>query len=142
MEYIILWSSAGILFLILEFFTATTYGLGLAIGSFMAAIYVWLVGIEDLDIWQLLIFGIVSLGLNLLFPKIFKRSSTPLRIGAEAYIGKTTHLFKNNESWKVKCDGVEYLADASDRSWFRIGKEVKVVGHEGTTLIVEKTQND
>lgn len=138
MEYIILWSSAGILFLILEFFTATTYGLGLAIGSFMAAIYVWIFGVEDLDIWQLLVFGVVSLGLNLLFPKIFKRSSTPLKIGVEAYVGKTANLFKNNDSWKVKFDGVEYLVTADAKQWFRNDKEVKVIGIDGTTLVVEK----
>lgn len=138
MEYVILWSAAGILFLILEVFTATTYGLGLAIWAFAASTYVQVLGLEGFDIWQLLIFGIVALILNLLFPKIFKRSSTPLKIGIEEYVGRTAELFKHDNSWKVKFDGVEYIATADKKTWFRNGKEVKIVKAEGSTLVVDK----
>lgn len=140
MDITIAWACIGIAFLILEFFTATTYGLDLAIGAFITAIYVKIFGAENIDLIQILIFGVVSIVLAIIFPKIFKSKSTPIKTGAQAYIGKTGELFKSNDSWKIKFDGVEYLASADDKRWFRNGKEVRVSGNDGSVLIVEKVE--
>lgn len=140
MDITILWACIGIVFLILEFFTATTYGLDLAIGAFVTAIFAKLVWAENVDIIQILIFGIVSIVLAIVFPKIFKSKSNPIKIGAKAYIGKKAELFKNDDAWKIKFDGVEYLVSASDKRWFRNGKQVQVVSTEWSVLIVQKVQ--
>ena len=93
---------------------------------------------STLEAGQILVFGTVAVTLSIVFPRIFKRSENPIKIGVESYVGKSAKLLQNDDTWKVKFDGVEYLIKADDMSGFEEGAKVNVVSVEGTTLVVEK----
>ena len=138
MDLVYMWCSIGVVFLIVEFFTITTYGLGLGIASFIVATYVGLSGIEEFELTQFLVMFVATIPLVLTFPRFLSGNIADTAIWPDIYIWKTSELFKNGNVWKIKFDWVEYPVVAKDKRWFRNGKEVKALSQDGWVFTVEK----
>lgn len=55
-----LWIGIGIIFLIVEMFTSTLYGLSLSISAFVLALYVSMIHTNGTDILQWVLFAVFS----------------------------------------------------------------------------------
>jgi len=59
-DLLIFWVATGVLFLIIEMFTITLYGISISIAAFSVALYVWFTKDTSVNVAQTLIFAGVS----------------------------------------------------------------------------------
>lgn len=110
-ELLLFWIGAGILFLIIEMITTAFYGLSLALSALVVALYVWLLGEQNVSIIQGLIFAIVSALTSYGLTRLFSDNSKETPQGLDIYIGQSRKVKKVGEDFKVTLDGVDYFVE-------------------------------
>ena len=133
---LIFWVSTAIVFLIIEMFTTTFYGLALAISAGIVALYVWLTRSQDLDIIQGLIFALISALTSFVLPKWLTSSFPDVSQGVDRYTGTKRSVKKVGGDLKISLDGVDYLIESEDA--LLPGDKVEVIGHAGAAMKVKK----
>ncbi|MBP8016435.1 hypothetical protein KAZ01_00360 [Candidatus Gracilibacteria bacterium] len=133
------WIAVGIVFIIIEFFTTTLYGLSMSIASFIVAIYIYLFKIDSVyDIYTYIIFAFFSIIFVVAFPKLFNPKVEGFKQGLDDQIGKIFKLKKVGENWKTEIDGIDYLIDDNSiTDDFESGKKVILKSCKGGLLTVE-----
>lgn len=133
---LIFWISISIIFLIVEMVSVTFYGLALAVAAATTALYVWLTGATTVDVIQGVIFVTMSLLASYFLPKLLTSSTPDKPQGLDIYIGETRKVKKVGDSYKIALDGVDYLVRSADD--LEIGDMVEVIGHQGSSIKVQK----
>ncbi len=110
----IIWLSAGILFLIVEFLTATFYGFALSVAAFVVALYVYTTKEMNFTIIQGLIFAGISLVASYFFPKWLSPKTEDKPQGLDIYIGEVHKVQMHGDEIKITLNGVEYLAQSDE----------------------------
>ncbi len=145
MEVLHYWIILGIILLIAELFTPGFLLASFGIGAFGAGLFAFWE--FELRI-QLLAFSIATLivffGIRPLYFKYFRRSVEQKETGVNAFIGKhynVTEAIKNSENTgRVQIGSESWRVRSEDEELTKIGETVRVVGVEGSTLIVSTTE--
>lgn len=115
MNILLFWIGVGIIFLIVEIITSVFYGLSLAIAAFCVAAFVWANSLHELTIFQGAIFVLVALLMSYLLPKILMKNIKDTHPqGLDMYIGNSYRIREFDEDFKIKLDGVYYVAISDD----------------------------
>ena len=138
MSFLYTWIIIAVVFLIIEVFTTTLYGLSLSIASVIVALYVWYTWESSFSLIQSVIFVISSAILAYFIPSYFMRQTPTKSQGMDAYIGKKGKIVETQQWIKVELDGVPYQILNEDEKTFKSGDPVKVIGHTGWVFDVEK----
>lgn len=88
MNFLYFWIAAALIFLIVEFATATFYGLALSLAAGIVALYVFFSGETMFTIVQGIIFAIASLIFAYFLPKMLTASSPDVPQGFDRYLGE------------------------------------------------------
>ncbi|MDD2745915.1 MAG: hypothetical protein PHU93_05230 [Candidatus Gracilibacteria bacterium] len=138
-DLLIFWIATGILFLIIEMFTVTLYGISISIAAFTVGLYVWFTKDTSINVPQTIIFAVVSGGLSYFLPGAFQkdsvaRSDNPIEI----QIGKIFVLHESKGEYRINIEGVNYLVhDSCVTKDFADGKKVVLDGHTGSQVLVK-----
>lgn len=88
MNILYFWISIVLIFLIIEFSTATFYGLALSLAAGVVALYVFFMQDMELSILQGIIFACMSLIFAYTLPKMLSSGSPETPQGFDKYIGE------------------------------------------------------
>ena len=139
MREIIFWGLAFVILVIAEIFTVQFVSIWLAIAALVSMI----LSIFNFEFWQQsLVFVIVSAILLLATRPVAKKFNSTRKVGtnSELNIGKTAIVIEEIDAvqtkGRVKLDGVDWIARASDDSYIPEGTAVKVEKIDGAKLIV------
>lgn len=138
MSFLYTWIIIGVIFLIIEVFTVSLYGLSLALASAVVALYVWYTGESDFSIMQSVIFVVLSAIFAYFIPSYFMNRVKTKSQGMDVYIGKTGKIIETAQGLKVELDGVPYRILDEDKKTFTSGDPVRVIAHTGGVFDVEK----
>ncbi|MBS9783898.1 hypothetical protein KGV55_00960 [Candidatus Gracilibacteria bacterium] len=125
------WIGAGIVFLIVEIFSAAFYGLSLAIAAFIVALYVGFTNEADITILQGAIFAVIATIFSYFLPKWLTPEYKEVRQGLDVYIGTHKKIKQVGEDLKISLDGVDYIVIGDDEP-LRPDQEVKIVARKGS----------
>ncbi len=126
-DVLTLWIAVGLFFLIVEILTVTFYGLAIAGGCFVTALYAWIFGETDISIIQGIIFAISTSAFAYFLPKLLTPPPDIRKVGISAHEGRTFTLKEMDGDYKITIDGVDYLIDAdSITDAFAAGKKVRL----------------
>jgi membrane protein implicated in regulation of membrane protease activity len=89
------WIATALLFLVVEFWTSTFYGLALSLAAGIVALYVFFSGEMELSIVQGIIFAVASLILAYTLPRVLSSSSPDVPQGFDRYIGEKRTVKKS-----------------------------------------------
>ena len=133
--------ASGVLFLIIEMFSATFYGLSVSIACFILALYVYVTGDASINVLQWFLLACISGVFAYAFPRLMKTKAKDLKSGLSAHIGGIFRLEKVGSDWKVKIDWVDYLIDDDCvTESFEAGKKVHLESYNSTILTVSLIQ--
>lgn len=104
-DLLIFWIATGILFLIIEMFTVTLYGISISMAAFTVGLYVWFSKDTAINVPQTLIFAAVSGVLSYFLPGAFQkdsvaRSDNPIEI----QIGKIFVLHESKGEYRINIE--------------------------------------
>lgn len=136
MNILYFWISVALIFLIIEFSTATFYGLALSLAAWVVALYVFSVWDMELSILQGIIFALMSLVFAYILPKVLASQSPEVPQGFDKYIGEKRSIKKITGELKISLDGIDYVVESDDD--IGSGDKVEVIGHKGTGMKVKK----
>ena len=136
MNILYFWISIALIFLIIEFSTATFYGLALSLAAWVVALYVFFMRDMELSILQGIIFALMSLVFAYTLPKMLSSSTPDVPQGFDRYLGEKRSVKKTAGELKISLDGVEYIVESDDD--IVAGDKVEVIGHKGTGMKVKK----
>ncbi len=136
MNILYFWISIVLIFLIIEFSTATFYGLALSLAAGVVALYVFFMQDMELSILQGIIFACMSLVFAYTLPKILSSGSPEAPQGFDKYIGEKRTTKKSAWDLKISLDGVEYIVESDDD--IEAGDKVEVIGHKWAGMKVKK----
>jgi membrane protein implicated in regulation of membrane protease activity len=138
MNFVFTWIAIALVFVIIEFISATFYGLALSIAALIVAVYVYIVWDTEFTVIQGLIFAVTSLIFAYTLPKVLTSSSPDVPQGFDKYIGEKRTVKKIAWDLKISLDGVEYTIDTDEE--ISAGDKVEVIGHKGTGMKVKKVK--
>jgi membrane protein implicated in regulation of membrane protease activity len=138
MELLYFWMILTIIFILIEMFTATFYGLSLALSSLIVAFYVYFTWSSDHEILHALIFVVSSAFFAYFLPRILQSRTPDMPQGTDRYIGEKRSVKKVAWDLKISLDGVEYLIDPSEE--IAPGDKVEVIGHKWVSMKVKKVK--
>lgn len=136
MNFLYFWISIALFFLIIEFATATFYGLALSLAAGIVALYVFFSGETTFTIVQGIIFAVASLVFAYVLPKLLSATNPDVPQGFDRYVGEKRTVKKVAWDLKISLDGVEYGVDADED--IVAGDKVEVIGHKGAGMKVKK----
>jgi membrane protein implicated in regulation of membrane protease activity len=135
-----IWMILAVILVICEIFTVGFFLLWFGIGAFIAGILA-LIGLGPA--WQWGAFVVVSgilFSVTRRFAELFTKAQPP-NVGADRIIGREGFVIEKIDCMKntglVRLGTEEWKARSADESVIFAGKKVKVVGQEGTHIIVE-----
>jgi membrane protein implicated in regulation of membrane protease activity len=136
MNFLYFWVATALVFLIVEFVTATFYGLALSLAAAIVGIYVYASGETSFTIVQGIIFAVASLVFAYALPKLLSSSDPDMPQGMDRYTGEVRTVKKSWGEYKISLDGVEYVieCDSDVVAW----DKVSVLGSHGTAMHVKK----
>jgi membrane protein implicated in regulation of membrane protease activity len=109
MNFLYFWVATALVFLIVEFVTATFYGLALSLAAAIVATYVFLSGDTAFTIVQGIVFAVASLVFAYALPKLLNSSEPDMPQGMDRYIWEVRTVKKIWGEYKISLDGVEYV---------------------------------
>lgn len=131
------WIGLSIFFLIVEMFTATFYGLSLALASALVAVTTYLFpNVSHLGLAAIFLVG--SAFFSLLLPKLLQPKGEDLPQGIDRYVGEKRSIKKVAGDWKITLDGVEYLVTSEEE--LSSGDRVEVMAHRGAGFLVKRIE--
>lgn len=138
MDLLYFWIAIALIFLVIEFVTATFYGLALSLAAGIVALYVFYSWDSEPTIFQGLIFALMSLIFAYALPKVLSSSAPDIPQGFDRYLGEKRTVKKISGELKISLDGVEYIIDSDEE--ITAGDKVEVIGHKGAGMKVKKVQ--
>ncbi len=131
------WLAIGVVALIVEAVTTAFFALAFALSAFIIAAYVAFSGETAFTLPQAAIFVVTGAVFAFFFPKWFNRRGGGYKQGLDSAVGKTYHLKRVADDWKVAIDGVDYLVDEDCvTEAFAIGVKVRVESHASGSVTV------
>jgi membrane protein implicated in regulation of membrane protease activity len=132
-----MWIWAALVFLIIEMFTATFYGLSVSLAAGIVAIYVAVMGDQTTLVIHGIIFAVASVIFSIFLPKMLTPTTgTNQPQGMDRYTGEVRSVKKSWGEYKISLDGVEYVIECD--SDVVAGDKVSVLGSHGTAMHVKK----
>lgn len=119
-------------------FTATFYWLSLALSSAIVAFYVYFSWDTSHQVIHAAIFVIGSALFAYFLPKFLISKIPDKPQWLDEYIGMIRTIKKVGTEMKIVLDGVDYPIDTDDE--VKVGDKVKITGHQGISLKVEKKE--
>jgi membrane protein implicated in regulation of membrane protease activity len=95
MNFLYFWVATALVFLIVEFVTATFYGLALSLAAAIVGIYVYASGETSFTIVQGIIFAVASLVFAYALPKLLSSSDPDMPQGMDRYTGEVRTVKKS-----------------------------------------------
>jgi membrane protein implicated in regulation of membrane protease activity len=136
MNFLYFWVAVALVFLIVEFATATFYGLALSLAAAIVGLYVFVSGEAAFTIVQGIIFAVASLVFAYALPKLLSSSDPDMPQGMDRYTGEVRTVKKSGGEYKISLDGVEYVVESDTE--ISAGDKVSVLGSHGTAMHVKK----
>ena len=136
MDFLYFWIAIALVFLIIEFATATFYGLALSLAAGIVALYVFFSGEAAFTVVQGIIFAVASLIFAYVLPNLLSATNPDVPQGFDRYVGEKRTVKKIWWELKISLDGVEYIIDADEE--ISAGDKVEVIDHKGTGMKVKK----
>ena len=136
MELLYTWLALAALFLIVEFATATFYGLSLSFAASVTTLYVLISHETSFTLIQWMVFLVASAIFAFVLPKMLISKVPDVPQGADKYIGEKRIAKKVGWDLKISLDGVDYLVESANEieAW----DKVEICGHKGITMQVKK----
>lgn len=138
-----IWIVVGLGLIMGEFFTPDFYLSCVGVGAIVAGI-VGVLG-ENLIIWQVVVFAVVSVALLPFANKLAKwvKQRTPGGVGSERYIGQvgvvTEEINNLKNTGRVRLEGDDWRAEAAEENAIINPEEkVRVESVRGTKLVVAR----
>jgi membrane protein implicated in regulation of membrane protease activity len=138
MEILYFWVILTIIFILIEMFTATFYGLSLALSSTIVAFYVYFSWDTSHQIIHAALFVLGSGIFAYFLPRLLISKIPDKPQWLDEYVGMIRTVKKVGTEMKIVLDGVDYPIDTPDE--IKVGDKVKIIGHQGISLTVQKKE--
>jgi len=129
------WIALGVLCLIIETFTSSTYSFGVGVGAFLTAIFVQVFSQHTFTLAQGGIFVLVTIAAFFVFPRLFPTYFAQGKM--IALLGRHAHLKQIDGQWKIELDGAYYSLDSKSEAVKKEGLKVRIVSYDDGIFDVE-----